>query len=216
MATWLAHLRIAEQLLAERELARFPAADFLAGSVAPDCGAPVPGGFDPPKEVTHWTKSGKGHCEYERFAAEMLHGQEHDLRTRAFLTAYFCHLMADVLWVKLINEPCKARNHELYTTDREEYYRRVKPEWYANDHLFLHRHPDCRCFREFCRIDSYPVDCLPYYSRDNVENQIHVIQQFYLQPPEYSTSFSFLTPREMDEWVREASRIIAERLGKGF
>ncbi len=209
MATWLAHLRVAEKINAGR---RFPAEDFLAGSVAPDCGLPVPGGFDPPKEVTHWTSRGKGHCEYERFYAEMISGREHDVRTEAFLMGYFCHLMADVLWVRLVNDPCKELNRGLYTADREEYYRRVKPEWYANDHLYLREHPDSAVFREFCAIESYPVRCIPYYGEDYVERQIRNIQRFYREPPEFSSEFRYLTPQAMDAWVDRAAEVIRGRV----
>ena len=202
MATWLAHLRIAEQITAAFD---YSPTDFLAGSIAPDCGIPVTGGFDPPKEITHWTSGGKGHCEYERFFREMIAGRDPDKNTYSFLMGYYCHLMADVLWVRLINEPCKEQNRKLYTADREKYYRLVKPEWYANDHLYLREHPDSAFFRSFCGICEYPVSCIPYYGRDYVERQIHHIQQFYLHPPEYSTEFGFLTPEMMDDWVHKAA-----------
>ncbi len=211
MATWLAHLRVADILLDKFSL---PEREFLAGNIAPDCGVPVSGGFDPPKEITHWTSSGKGHCDFERFYREMLSEKLYDSDTRAFLLGYFCHLMADVLWVRLINEPCKEKHWALYSADREEYYRRVKPEWYANDHLYLRRHPDNRAFGIFCGIREFPVNCIPYYKPDNVEKQIHYIQRFYLNPPEYSEQFAYLTPQTADSWVRTAAQIIAERLSE--
>ncbi len=208
LATWLAHLRVADRLLDEFG---FSPREFLAGNVAPDCGEPVPSGFDPPKEITHWTDSGKGHCDFERFRRELL-DPEKDPQNRVFLTGYFCHLMADVLWVRLINDPTKERFRELYTTDREEYYHRVKPEWYANDFLFLRRCPDFRSFRLFCGIHEFPVNCLPYYRADSVEKQIRNIQQYYLAPPELPETFVYLTPQQMDWWVEEAASRIAERL----
>lgn len=209
MATWLAHLRVAEII---NQRCGFAEIDFLAGSVAPDCGIPVPGGFDPPKEITHWTSSGKGHCEYERFYREMISGRKNDGPTHAFLMGYYCHLMADVLWVRLINEPCKEQNHDLYTADRSEYYRRVKPEWYANDHLYLREHPDAPVFRKFCTIHEYPVTCIPYYGKDYVEKQILNIQRFYLSPPEFSTEFRYLSPEMMNDWVERSAGIIAGHL----
>lgn len=209
MATWLAHLRVAEKINAEFH---FPTQDFLAGNVAPDCGIPVPGGFDPPKEVTHWTSHGKGHCEYDKFHKEMIFGKDLDERTQTFLLGYYCHLMADVLWVRLINDPCKRRERELYTSDREEYYRRVKPEWYANDHLYLRQHPDCAVFRDFCGITHYPVSCIPYYGADYVERQIRNIQQFYQNPQECSVEFRYLTPDMMEEWVSRAASLISAQL----
>lgn len=223
LATWLAHLRVADRLLDEFG---FSPQEFLAGNIAPDCGEPVTGGFDPPKEITHWTSSGKGHCDYERFYREIILKEENE-GNRVFLTGYFCHLMADVLWVRLINDPTKERFKVLYTADREEYYRRVKPEWYANDFLFLERHPDFRSFRLFCEITEFPVSCLPYYRTDSVEKQIRNIQNYYLAPQssaatavplftEQPTEFVYLTPQQMNWWVEEASRCISERLRKGL
>ena len=42
MATWLAHLRVAELISAELRATWLSEPDFLAGNVAPDCGIPVP------------------------------------------------------------------------------------------------------------------------------------------------------------------------------
>lgn len=212
LATWLAHLRVADRLLDEFG---FSPREFLAGNVAPDCGEPVPGGFDPPKEITHWTNSGKGRCDFERFRREVLMSEQ-DERNRTFLTGYFCHLMADVLWVKLINEPTKEHFRELYTTDREEYYRRVKPEWYANDFLFMRRFPEFRSFRLFCEITEFPVSCLPYYHTDSVEKQIRNIQRYYQTPQEIPQGFIYLTPQQMDDWVGEAASLISERIHEGL
>jgi len=203
MATWLAHLRVADKV--QQAFPGISRVDFIAGNIAPDCGVPVSGGFDPPKEITHWTESGKGHCDYQRFYREMIAGKTLDERTRSFLLGYCAHLAADVLWVRMINEPCKRRNSALYAADRNEYYRLVKPEWYANDHLYLREHPDDPGFRTLCGIAHYPVDCVPYYGADYVERQIHCIQSFYLTPPEYSTEFRFLTPEMMQEWVHRAA-----------
>jgi hypothetical protein len=67
-------------------------------------------------------------------------------------------------------------------------------------------------FREFCKIADYPVNCLPYYGYDYVERQIRNIQQFYLNPPEFSTDFQFLTPQAMQEWVGRSALDIAAQV----
>ena len=90
----------------------------------------------------------------------------------------------------------------------------MKPEWYANDHLYLKEHPDNSAFRRFCGISEYQVTCLPYYKQDYVERQIHNIQQFYLHPPEYSADFHYLTPAMMQNWVERAAALIIEQLVK--
>lgn len=53
MATWIAHLRIAENLLKKYD---FEIESFLVGNIGPDSGVPVEESseFDPPKRITHW------------------------------------------------------------------------------------------------------------------------------------------------------------------
>lgn len=53
MATWIAHLRIAENLIKKYDFEKKP---FIIGNIAPDSGVPNEdwSKFDPPKEVTHW------------------------------------------------------------------------------------------------------------------------------------------------------------------
>lgn len=53
MATWIAHIIIAENLLKKYNFER---KSFLIGSIAPDSGIPNEdrSGFDPSKKITHW------------------------------------------------------------------------------------------------------------------------------------------------------------------
>lgn len=53
MATWITHLRVAENILKRFKLEEN---EFLAGNIAPDSGVPNENGsgFNPPKEITHW------------------------------------------------------------------------------------------------------------------------------------------------------------------
>lgn len=202
-------MRVADLILKSFD---FSPCDFLWGNLAPDCGVPVEGGFDPPGTVTHWTDGSKSRCDYERFYREMICGHDLDERTRSFLTGYYTHLMADVLWSVMINIPCKERLADIYTRDREEYYRLVKPEWYANDHLYIANHPDEWYLKALYSAGKYPVTCIPYYAADNVENQLHHIGEFYRNPPQYSTDFHYLTPQMADDWVKSAAAEICKNL----
>ena len=49
-------------------------------------------------------------------------------------------------------------------------------------------------------------------SKQNLERQIRNIQQFYLNPPEFSTDFHFLTPQAMQEWVGRSALDIAAQV----
>ncbi len=211
MATWLCHLRVAERVLEKFD---FPRSEFLAGNIAADCGTPDgSGGFDPPKEVTHWTHSGKGHCEYMRFAEEML-PRARDEKQRAFLLGYFSHLIADIVWTQLINEPAKARFRDEYDADKEDYYRRVKAEWYANDLLFLEEHPDFDLLRELASV-TVDSSILPYYGSENVNIQIRNIAGVY-SGSFCGCAFRYITPAQADDYVAAAAeRICAELSGIG-
>ena len=59
MGTWIAHLRVAENLLPH--LGSVDEVAFAYGSLAPDSGLPNAdwSAFDPPKEVTHFLRPGE-------------------------------------------------------------------------------------------------------------------------------------------------------------
>lgn len=207
MATWLCHLRAADEVLKNFDI---PRREFFAGNIAPDCGLPdAAGGFDPPKEVTHWTKGSKSRCEYHRFAVEMLPAAKNDAE-RAFLLGYFSHLIADVVWTQVINEPEKARFRDEYDADREGYYRRVKAEWYGNDLLFLAEHPFYTPLEELKSAAGIDGSILPYYGRDNVTVQINNIVDAY--SGSYAGGFHYLDRGDVDVFVEKAAEKISAEL----
>ncbi len=165
MATWLAHLRIAEALLTEFT---FCEGAFLAGNIGADCGLPTADGFSPPKEVTHFAKSNR-FCDYNRFRTEFIDSESNPQRL-SFYWGYFAHLMTDCVWCELINEPLKKRFADLYTSDREEFYRQVKRDWYDNDFLYLETHHGFAPLEKL-RKAELPENLLPYYTENNISIQ---------------------------------------------
>ncbi|MBD5129503.1 MAG: zinc dependent phospholipase C family protein [Ruminococcaceae bacterium] len=208
MATWLVHLRVADLLLDEFSLPR----DFLVGNIAPDCGFPDGnGGFDPPSAVTHWTKTGrKRDCGYNEFAAKMFPLAKSESE-RALMLGYYTHLVTDVLWVKDINEAAKRRDPELYRKDREEFFRRVKADWYDNDAAFL-RDNSCAALTELSEIRGYDCSVFPYYGRDNIQKQIENIAAFYRARKYDGREFVYITSAQIDEFVVNAAKESAELL----
>ena len=165
MATWLAHLRIAELLVGQFG---FDKGAFYAGNIGADCGLPSADGFQPPKEITHWAAH-KSECDYMRFKTEYIDNETDPLRL-SFYWGYFAHLMTDCLWCSVINSPTKEKFSALYAADREEFYRLVKRDWYDNDFLFLEQHPDHPPLK-ILRDAVLPRDLLPYYKDDNIAVQ---------------------------------------------
>ncbi len=173
MATWLAHLRIAELLVNQFG---FDKGTFYAGNIGADCGLPSADGFQPPKEITHWAAH-KSECDYMRFKTEYIDNETDPLRL-SFYWGYFAHLMTDCLWCSVINSPTKEKFAGLYAADREEFYRLVKRDWYDNDFLFLEQHPDYPPLK-ILRDAVLPRDLLPYYKDDNIAVQQRNIYEFY-------------------------------------
>lgn len=206
MASWIVHLRIADMLLD-----RFDADDvkFIAGNIAPDCGKRMPeGGFFPDKRITHFTAGGKGECDYSGFYEKYVR-HETDFGRRSFYFGYFTHLMTDVLWVRLINEPSKARFAALHQSDRNEYYRRVKADWYGQDHLFLQKNPELRSWRIFRSIKEFPNEYLDFYGDDNMSVQFADIVKFYgCGSADADREYIYLSSGQADRFTEDAAGII--------
>lgn len=210
MATWLVHLRVAERILNEIPL---PRRDFLAGNIAPDCGFPDGnGGFDPPTELTHWTKTGrKRDCDYAGFAEKMLPLAKNE-RERALMLGYYSHLVTDCLWTRDIDLPAKQRFSELYHHNRGEYYRLVKADWYDNDAAYLAENPGCPVLSELSEIRGYDSSIFPYYGRDNIQAQIVNIAAFYRERKYDGREFVYITSPQIDEFVKNAAEDVTKRL----
>ena len=94
MATWIAHLRLAENLL--QMIDGLDPSQIAVGSVAPDCGIrdAKRDKFNPPAEVTHFLVSGD--CArriadlefYRRYLTTLKH-QNDDIMRFSFCLGYF-------------------------------------------------------------------------------------------------------------------------------
>jgi len=114
MATWIVHLRLAENLL--EWIDGLDQACFALGSIAPDSGIPDEKreNFDPPPEVTHFRKDPErthpyADLEFYRRYLEPLNPRKEDPKRYAFLLGYFFHLITDNLWSTEIGGPAQER-----------------------------------------------------------------------------------------------------------
>ncbi len=211
MATWLAHLRIAQALLPQFP---FEESAFLAGNIGADCGLPSEGGFIPPKEVTHFARSNR-FCDFNRFYKQFIEGESDPLRL-SFYWGYFAHLMSDCLWCELINEPTKERFRELYACDRTEFYRLVKRDWYDNDFLFLEQQDGFPPL-DALRAAVLPADLLPYYTENNIAIQQENIWQFYHNKREgIHREYPYLTAQQYEHYVSTVAGVISAEITKYF
>lgn len=104
MATWLSHLRIAENLIKKYDFSEEKA--FVIGNIAPDSGVPNKdwSAFNPPKEVTHWIKYIN---DIPTIMSEEFFNKyvtvidiKMDKERFSFLLGYYVHLLTDWEWDK--------------------------------------------------------------------------------------------------------------------
>lgn len=212
MATWMAHFRIAENLLSY--LPEIDREAFLVGSIGPDCGEPNADwtDFSPPSSITHWTPGGrKLHCNYEAFYdAYLAKPQPRD--KFSFYLAYCLHLISDVLWTKNAALPNAKKFQRRFDTE-DGFIWKVKRDWYDQDHLFLKENPGFPAFHMFANIRNFKNKYLDYYSDDAFEKQIAYITAFYKKSSDsLNREFPYLTKDEMDLFVESTTNELLKTL----
>ncbi|MBN2086390.1 MAG: zinc dependent phospholipase C family protein [Anaerolineales bacterium] len=213
MATWIAHLRIAENLL-ERIPGLLPA-PFAVGSIAPDSGIPDEKWekFTPPGDVTHF-KAPDG-CVHPMddlgFFREHLSRPERDKEKFSFLWGYFCHLVTDNLWRLRILRPTIERYKARFDAD-PNFIWEVKKDWYGLDFVYVRNHPEALFWRVFLNC-KYPVNYLDILLPEGVRQRIDYIKTYYRRTDAetdeiFSRERVYLAGARMDRFVKEAAEVL--------
>jgi hypothetical protein len=215
MATWIVHLRIAENLLE-----RIPGLDtrmFAVGNIAPDSGLPDEKWekFSPPTEVTHFRKeASQFECADLEFYRGWLSGLSwpgSDPERYSFLLGYYCHLVTDNLWTLRIGKPTLQRFKDLFDADRNFIWE-VKKDWYGLDFVYVRTHPDSLYWRLFSECE-YPVNYASFLLQEGVQQRIEYIKTWYQSTsPEIEEIVSrerlYLTEADADTFVDEATGLL--------
>lgn len=215
MASWMVHLRIAENLLDE-----FPSLDpahFAVGNIAPDSGIPDENWehFNPPVTVTHfcedmWFATSKDLDFYHHY----LHSEQQSMKPdrNSFLWGYFCHLVTDNLWNGI-----RISTYEKYMPQFDidrNFIWEVKKDWYGLDHIYANENPDCLYWRVFVKCE-YRADVLDFLPAEALNQRVDYIRKEY-QPDEERLArirqrpFEYLNKQQMDQFVSESSVKITE------
>jgi len=214
MATWIAHLRIAENLLE-----RIPGLDpgqFAIGNVAPDSGIPDEKWkkFDPPPEVTHFKRNKSVHKDiadldfYREYLADI---RPEDRLRYSYRLGYFFHLITDNLWTIQVGKPTSERFAEQFAADREFIWE-VKKDWYGLDHIYVREYPDCLYWRVF--LETKPVSAdLDFLPPRALSRQLRHIKSYYQRDDdEIKTMMArpmiYLSKAEMNCFVDNATERI--------
>lgn len=165
MATWIAHLQLADNLLKYGfDLEIKP---FLIGSLAPDAGyLNTQNSWYPSKKITHFFDDENQNIQPEDFYYQYIHQQTHSADTYAFLMGYYAHLLADVEWIGNVWRPFKHTYPSLgqnIENDTDFAYQFKQLEWFGHDFLYLKQNPDYEAFKLIEEVQSLPnyLDFLP-------------------------------------------------------
>lgn len=209
MATWVAHLRIADEYI-KRGLIPYPK-EFVLGSVAPDCGYGEKdsyGDFNPPPEITHWAPGGiKIYCEYWKFRSEYLTDKPHD-EDYFFYLGYYIHLLTDILWSTMMYLPTKIKYEREYEKD-PQFLKTIKIDWYDLDFKFLRDNPGFLPYTILKNNDSVK-DFLSYYEPGQLSVQTKFIADYYSNCSGRTLDrvYPFLDEVSMRRFIKCASDLI--------
>jgi hypothetical protein len=215
MASWIIHLRIAEDLLE-----RIPGLDpegFALGSVGPDSGKPDEKWekFTPSTLLTHFQdeRNARRSCAdldfFRRYLLPLQAVASPD--SFSFRLGFFFHLITDNLWSREIGLPTQQRWAEEFAADREFIWE-VKKDWYGLDFIHVRDHPGCLFWRVF--RDARPQDGgLDFLVPDSLAWSVAHIQQYYQSTDAevqslYDRPYIYLTAARADRFVDESVQIL--------
>lgn len=215
MASWIVHLRVAENLLQVQT--HWHKGYFAIGNIAPDSGLPDENWevFDPPPERLHFMTEGDKRWEmadldyYRRYLAGA-DTNKFSADVAGFLWGYFCHLVVDNLWHDEIAQPTHHRFRAEFEAN-PKFIWTVKHDWYGLDFLYVRQNPDFLFWREFQTTD-YDLDCLDFLPCENVQIRIDYIREYYQRKDDEREQWLqampgiYLTEIEMDAFVDRASK----------
>ncbi|MBN1311337.1 MAG: zinc dependent phospholipase C family protein [Anaerolineae bacterium] len=214
MATWIVHLRLAEELLALID--DLDEASFAIGNIAPDSGIPDENWekFDPPAEVLHFGgKSGKGQpcadLEFYRQHLEPLSQWDENREQFSFLLGYFFHLITDNLWSEEIGKPTRERFAAEAEAD-PKFVWKVKHDWYGLDFKYVREHPDSLLWRVFLDC-QYTGNYLDFLQREAIHQRVEYIKEMYQKTDDETEQWYrdmpgiYLTEKEMDRFIETST-----------
>ncbi len=212
MASWMVHLRIADELLARTDGSDETA--FIVGNIAPDSGVPSADWkqFFPPKTISHFkTKSDDERFfdidkfKREYFNEELIKG--YDNKTYSFFLGYYVHLLSDIEWTEKIY--CRNVSEELAAAagiTKWDLLWKNKGDWYDLDFKYLRDHPDFHAFNVYETAKDIENVYMDIFSPDAFSNRRDYICGFYRgdEHGDLDREYHYLTPEGADDFVKDS------------
>ena len=219
MASWMIHLRIADQLL--DRIPDLSPIEFIMGSMAPDSGVPNEdwSAFFPSTAVSHYrTDNGSGKkaidiSAYIRqyFTPELI--KNYSNRQYSFYLGYYTHLLTDVLWSDKIADPIRKTYAAEFAAQGRQFWNTIKEDWYDLDFLYLKKHPGFRAFRAYLGSVGFVNTYMDFFAPDAFDNRRAYITSFYLQENDHlDREYPYLTEKEADSFVNMAVESILTQI----
>ena len=208
MATWIAHLRIANNLIQELNIQNH--IDFIVGNIGPDCGVPNEdwSKFDPPGEISHWRNKINNKIDYENFYSKFCVNNSSD-----FYLGYYVHLLTDDIWINIIYNSKKEKYKNELKKD-PKFIWIMKEDWYDLDKLYLNKN-NLYSYDVFKNIEVYENKYFDFFPENAFTRQIKYITNFYeSRKRNIDRDFVYLNEKEMDYFVKKATEMIIEEINK--
>ena len=213
MATWITHLRIAENILNKGY--DLDTTAFTVGNIGPDSGVPNEdwSSFNPSRGVTHWIDDANkinAKAFYDKYIANTTLRQ--DKAYFSFILGYYVHLLTDIEWSKLTDVKKLNPLHKEGFEKDSKFIWTIKKDWYGLDFLYLKNNPNSLFFTVFKNILEVPT-YLDYFPENAFKIQVKYITEYYLgENEETKENFIYLNQNEMDTFVVNATQTIITAL----
>lgn len=213
MASWMVHLRIADELL--DRIDGLCETEFVVGNIAPDSGVPNEdwSAFNPPTELSHFKSTGedgKKYVDVQRFINNYFSPEQrkrYDGKAYSFYLGYLVHLLTDILWVKCVFPICISKNPSLYERDPSAAIWIWKKDFYDLDAVFLRDHPEFRAFSLYENAVGFENTYMDLFSKNAMDNRRQYITAFYRRERENpDREYPFLNRQEMDTFIQQARK----------
>ena len=182
MATWIAHLRIADYFLDKipAEYVR----DFIVGNIGPDSGVPNIDWtvFTPSTNISHWRKISlpgrdEKEIDFEGFYSSYLLDNRTD-NTKWFYVGYYTHLLSDYYWGQFIYLPKYKKCFNEMKQNKDLIWN-IKKYWYNLDFEYINKYKNkLKAYISFNTIVDYTNKYLDYFPENAFTQKIKYIQDF--------------------------------------
>lgn len=219
MATWIIHLRVAQQLY--RQLNIEAVDEFVLGNIAPDSGVPAKDGtgYIPDKPVSHfygYDADGKKYINEKRFIRQYFTPERRAAYTSeedSFFLGYLTHLLTDKIWAREIVLPAKETRSAVYHANRELFWDTIKTDWYDLDFMYLKSTPTFEAFQIYRRSKHIKNSYLDFFPETAFEERRQFILDFYADGVANIVEHdAYLSKEDMDRFVLSAASEIAAQL----